>query len=88
MVPWASLLMPSGLLEPLPRAEEISASSSCLLLCSSYSSFDFLAENESDLLCFLGQSSNIAGGFDDSVALKLAHGDHLGRSFNLIDVIA
>lgn len=79
MVPWASLLMPAGLLELLlPRADGVSASNSCLLLCSSYSSFDFLAGNESDLLSFLGQSSNIAGGFDASVALKLTHRDHLG----------
>lgn len=78
MVPRASLLTPAALLELLPRAEGASASSSCLLRSSSYSSFDFLAENKRDLLCFPGPFSNTAGRFEASVALELAPRDHLG----------
>lgn len=54
---WASLLMAADLLEVLLRAEGVSTSNSCLLFCSSYSSFDFLTENESGLLYYLGQLS-------------------------------
>lgn len=57
LVSWASLLMAADLWEVLLRAEGVSTSNSCLLFCSSYSSFDFLTENESDLLYYLGQLS-------------------------------
>lgn len=84
VVPWASLLMPAGLVELLllPRAEGVSTSNNCLLFCSSYSSLDFLAGNESDLLGFWGQSSCIVGGSDAIVALELAHRDQSIRGLD------
>lgn len=57
LVSWASLLMAADLWEVLLRADWVSTSDSCLLFCSSYSSFDFLTEKESDLLYYLGQLS-------------------------------